>query len=443
MMLILKNVTAVQFEPASVQHGVDIAVEGALIKEVGHQLTAKYPQAQVKEMQGKLVMPGIVCAHNHFYSGLSRGIMANIAPSPDFISTLKNLWWRLDRALDEESLYYSGLICSLEAIKSGCTAVIDHHASPKYIAGSLNTLRKGFIKAGLRGMTCFETTDRNGGNKELQAGVEENIAFAQQIDSAKKRGDEPYLVEAHIGAHAPFTVSDAGLDMLREAIKATGRGLHIHAAEDSYDVSHSHDKYGKDLIVRLAEHDLIDAKTLVAHGLYLSPADIEIINQQDAFLVHNARSNMNNHVGYNHRIGEYRNLALGTDGIGSDMFEELKFAFFKHRDAGGPLWPDSFTRFLWNGNRLLERNFSARFGCLEAGYKADLTVCDYPEPTPLAAQNIGGHLAFGMGAGSVKSVMVEGRFVYENGQFPFDVAPIYAEANKVAERLWKRMDSLA
>jgi hypothetical protein len=56
-------------------------------------------------------------------------------PSPDFISTLKNLWWRLDRALDEESLYYSGLICSLEAIRSGCTAVIDHHASPDYIAG--------------------------------------------------------------------------------------------------------------------------------------------------------------------------------------------------------------------------------------------------------------------------------------------------------------------
>ncbi|WP_142793448.1 amidohydrolase family protein, partial [Klebsiella pneumoniae] len=86
-----------------------------------------------------------------------------------FISTLKNLWWRLDRALDEESLYYSGLICSLEAIKSGCTSVIDHHASPNYIAGSLKTLRDGFLKAGLRGMTCYETTDRNGGLKELEA----------------------------------------------------------------------------------------------------------------------------------------------------------------------------------------------------------------------------------------------------------------------------------
>ncbi len=441
-MLILKNVTAVQFEPASVRENVDIAIDGAEIREVGSNLSTKYPGAEVKEMGGKLAMPGIVCSHNHFYSGLSRGIMANIAPSPDFISTLKNLWWRLDRALDEESLYYSGLICSLEAIKSGCTAVIDHHASPNYIAGSLNTLRKGFLKAGLRGMTCFETTDRNGGVRELQAGVEENIAFARQIDLAKAEGKEPYLVEAHIGAHAPFTVSDEGLGMLREAIKATGRGLHIHAAEDSYDVSHSHDKYGKDLIVRLAEFDLIDAKTLVAHGLYLSSDDIALLNERDAFLVHNARSNMNNHVGYNHRLAEYRNLALGTDGIGSDMFEELKFAFFKHRDAGGPLWPDSFTRFLWNGNRLLERNFGAKFGRLEAGYKADLTLCAYDCPTPLAAQNIGGHLAFGMGSGSVDSVMVEGRMVYENGAFPFDVEPLYAEAAKVAARLWQRMDAL-
>ncbi|AKH87911.1 MULTISPECIES: putative aminohydrolase SsnA [Edwardsiella] len=441
-MLILKNVTAVQFEPAQVREGVDIAIDGAEIRAIGDNLHAQFPDAQVKEMHGRLVMPGIVCAHNHFYSGLSRGIMANIAPCPDFISTLKNLWWRLDRALDEESLYYSGLICSLEAIKSGCTAVIDHHASPNYIAGSLATLRKGFLKAGLRGMTCFETTDRNGGTRELQQGVEENIRFAQLIDEAKAKGSEPYLVEAHIGAHAPFTVSNAGLEMLAEALRATGRGLHIHAAEDRYDVSHSHDKYGQDLVVRLAEYGLINDKTLLAHGLYLSDEDIRILNEQDAFLVHNARSNMNNHVGYNQRLAQFRNLALGTDGIGADMFEELKFAFFKHRDAGGPLWPDSFTRFLYNGNQLLNRNFGARFGRLEAGYKADLTICDYPSPTPLAAQNIGGHLAFGLGSSSVHSVMVEGVMVYEDRAFPFDIEPIYAEARKVAARMWQRMDAL-
>jgi putative selenium metabolism protein SsnA len=442
-MLILKNLTALQLEPAKLLGDVQIAIDGTQIKEVGTGLAVKYPQAQVLDLKGKLVMPGIVCAHNHFYSGLARGIMANIKPCPDFISTLKNLWWRLDRALDEESLYYSGLICSLEAIKSGCTAVIDHHASPNYIAGSLSTLRKGFLKAGLRGMTCFETTDRNGGEKELRAGVDENLAFARLIDAAKAKGEEPYLMEAHMGAHAPFTVSDAGLEMLGDAVKTSGRGLHIHVAEDRYDVSHSHDRYSQDPIERLAAHGLIDGKTLIGHGLYLSDADISILHDRDAFLVHNARSNMNNHVGYNHKLAAVRNLALGTDGIGADMFEEMKFAYFKHRDAGGSLWPDSFTRFLWNGNTLLERNFGASFGRIEAGYQADLTICRYDSPTPLVAQNVGGHLAFGMNSGSVDSVMVNGQMVYQDREFPFDVEPIYAQARKVAAQLWQRMDALA
>ncbi|MBP9907474.1 MAG: putative aminohydrolase SsnA [Rhodoferax sp.] len=442
-MLILKNLTALQFEPATLLGDVQIAIDGTQIREVGAGLAAKYPQAQVLDLKGKLVMPGIVCAHNHFYSGLARGIMANIKPCPDFISTLKNLWWRLDRALDEESVYYSGLICSLEAIKSGCTAVIDHHASPNFIAGSLATLRQGFLKAGLRGMTCYETTDRNGGEKELRAGVDENLAFARLIDDAKVKGEEPYLMEAHLGAHAPFTVSDAGLEMLGDAIKATGRGLHIHVAEDRYDVSHSHDRYSQDPIERLAAHGLIDSKTLIGHGLYLSDADIAILNERDAFLVHNARSNMNNNVGYNHKLSAVRNLALGTDGIGADMFEEMKFAYFKHRDGGGSLWPDSFTRFLWNGNTLLERNFGARFGRIEAGYQADLTICNYDSPTPLVAQNVGGHLAFGMNSASVDSVMVNGLMVYQNRAFPFDVEPIYAQARKVAAQLWQRMDALA
>lgn len=441
-MIVLKNATAVQFEPTMIQEGVDIVVDGDKIVAVGSGLAAKYPGAEVKEMGGKLVMPGLVCSHNHFYSGLSRGVMADIKPSPDFISTLINLWWRLDRALDEEVTYYSGLICSLEAIKAGCTSVIDHHASPSYIRGSLATLRKGFLKAGLRGMTCFETTDRNGGIAEMRAGVDENIEFAKLIDAAKAKGEEPYLVEAHIGAHAPFTVTNDGLKMLAEAIKETGRGVHIHVAEDSYDVSHSHHMYSQDIVARLDEYGLINNKTLLGHGLYLSDTDIETLNARDGFLVHNARSNMNNHVGYNHKLTKFKNVALGTDGIGSDMFEEMKFAFFKHRDAGGPLWPDSFLRFLNNGNELLARNFGAKFGRLEAGYKADLTICDYNSPTPLLAANLPGHIAFGMGSGSVHSVMVEGRMVYENREFPFEIASIYAEARKAAQKMWTAMDKL-
>lgn len=441
-MILLKNATAVQFEPCFVKESIDIAIDGATIKEVGANLSSKYPDAKVTDMKGKLVMPGIVCSHNHFYSGLSRGIMADIKPSPDFISVLKNLWWKLDRAIDEEVVYYSGLICSLEAIKQGCSSVIDHHASPNYIAGSLNTLRKGFLKAGLRGMTCYETTDRNGGIEEMQAGVDENVAFANLIDSAKAKGEEPYLVEAHIGAHAPFTVSNEGLSMMADAVKSTGRGVHIHVAEDKYDVSHSHHHYGQDIVERLDSYGLINEKTLLGHGLFLSDKDIEILNARGGFLAHNARSNMNNNVGYNEQLTKFDNVVLGTDGIGADMFEELKFSFFKHRDSGGPLWPDSFLRNLWLGNEILARNFGAKFGRLEAGNKADLTILDYTSPTPLVADNLPGHIAFGINSSNVNSVMVEGNFVYQDRQFPFDVESIYEEARKVSKRLWTNMDKL-
>lgn len=442
-MLILKNGTAVQFAPCRVEEGRDIAIEDDKIVAVGTHLAEQYPAAECKELHGKLVMPGLVCAHNHFYSGLSRGILAPIPPSPDFISTLKNLWWRLDRALDEESLYYSGLICSLEAIRNGCTAVIDHHASPNLIKGSLNILRRAFLDAGLRGMTCFETTDRNFGMKELEAGVEENVAFAHLIKAEYNNSPLNKLVKSHLGAHAPFTLPDAGLALLRQAKQETNLGLHIHVAEDRYDVSHSHDLYGIDPILRLDQFELLDEKTLIAHALWLSPDEITLLNKRQAAVVHNARSNMNNHVGYNHYLSRYQLATLGTDGIGTDMFEELKFAYFKHRDAGGPLWPDSFMRMLQDGNVLLERNFGQRFGQLAAGFTADLTICDYAAPTPLQAENLAGHLAFGLSSTSVHSVMIAGRMVYEDRQFPFDLAPLYASARKAASRLWKKMGEIA
>ncbi|PJE79634.1 8-oxoguanine deaminase [invertebrate metagenome] len=446
MMLLIKNATTVQFGSASsfapVAKGVDILIDGQKIIELGDQVDSSRV-SRIIDANGRLVMPGMVCSHNHFYSGLSRGVMAKIKPCPDFVSTLKNLWWRLDRAIDEEILYYSGLVCSLEAIKAGCTSVIDHHASPSYIKGSLNTLRKAFLKAGLRGMTCFETTNRNDGIREIEAGVEENIAFARLIDREKSQGNKPYLVEAHIGAHAPFTVSNDGLGLLSEAVKITGRGLHIHVAEDKYDASWSRHQYSQELIHRLDSFDLINEKTLLGHGIYLTDDDIKLFNEKDAFLVHNSRSNMNNNVGYNKKLASFKNVALGTDGIGSDMFEEIKFAFFKHRDADGSLWPDSFVKFLSNGNRILERNFGGKFGRLEPGYQADLIVYDYRSPTPLQAENFPGHMAFGMNSSGVKTVIVNGEVVLEDGRFPFDIDGIYDEARKASVRLWKRMDELS
>lgn len=442
-MIAIKNATtAMQFDPPKVWEGVDIIIDGSIIVEIGANAAGNYAGKIDKQIDasGKLVFPGLVCSHHHYYSGLARGIMANVGPTPDFVSVLRNLWWKLDRALDEESLYYSSIINSIEAIKSGTTAVIDHHASPNYIKGSLNTVKKSFTETGLRGMTCYEVTDRNGIDG-MYAGIEENRQFAEAAEQEKQSGGR-HLVEAAIGGHAPFTIPDEGLKAIAEVIEETGRGFHVHVAEGKYDASYSHLHYNKDIMSRLSEFGVLNDKAIFVHGVHLSEEDVKLVNAADSFLVHNPKSNMNNGVGYNQKLPMFKNVAIGTDGIGANMWEEFKFAFFKHQDEHGSLYSDAFLKLLANGNELLNRNFGEQFGRLEKGYKADLVISDYQAPTPLTGDNIDGHMAFGMASTDVRTVLIDGQVVYEDRKFPFDAEKIFSESRRAARKLWDNINKL-
>ncbi len=439
-MTLLENIRVIHFFPGSVSLPLDVVIDGGLIVETGVKLAAKYPGAERID-SGGYVSPGLVCSHNHFYSMLARGLMVDIAPAKDFTQQLKNLWWRLDRAIDEGIVRSSGMAGAAEAAMCGITSVVDHHASPSFIDGSLSVLREGFDTVGLRGILCYETSDRNG-LPDAKAGIRENVRFAKSVDAEKAGGREP-LVEAAVGAHAPFTVGDETLTGLAAACGETARGLHIHVAEDKFDAVDSRYRFGMDIIRRLDKAGLLGDKTILGHGLFLSPDEIPLVNERGCFLAHNARSNMNNNVGYNAQLPLFENAVLGTDGIGSDMISEANFAFFKHKDAGGSLWMDAFLKMLQNGNRLLGRYFPGKkFGRVEAGYQADLTFWDYDPPTPLLSENVAGHAAFGMSSRMVSSTMVAGKFVMKDRKTLFDAQAIMARGREDAKRLWKNMEAL-
>jgi putative selenium metabolism protein SsnA len=387
----------------------------------------------VIDARGRFVMPGNVCSHNHFYSALARGIIARIPPSPDFVSVLQNLWWRLDLALDGSSLFASGMVGALDAIRAGTTAVVDHNASPSYIEGSLSQLQRAFGHCGLRGILCYEVTDRNGEGGRTE-GVEENRDFILNREGSTVRGA--------VGAHAPFTLSEESMHMLSETVRDTGRGIHIHVSEDRYEPSFSHHRYGCSPLERLERHGLLGEMGLVVHGVHLLDHEIELLERTGAFLVHNPRSNMNNGVGYNPRLMDLRDIALGTDGMGSDMFAEARFALFRGREERRDILPGHVMRLLDNGNRILERYFGGKFGRVEQGYTADLVMLDYEPPTPLREENTAGHFLYGIDAGAVNTVLIGGKVVYEDRAFPFDVGPIYEDAREQAARLWHAMDSL-
>ena len=106
--------------------------------------------------------PGLVCAHHHLYSALARGMPAPPTTPSTFLAVLEQVWWRLDTALDLETLEWSAKLGALEALEAGCTAIVDHHESPNAIEGSLSVIADACAEVGVRVVTRYGVTDRHG-----------------------------------------------------------------------------------------------------------------------------------------------------------------------------------------------------------------------------------------------------------------------------------------
>lgn len=375
-------------------------------------------------MTAPLTLPGFVCAHTHLYSSLARGMPAPALPPRSFAEILERVWWRLDRALDAEAVELSALVGAIEAAKAGCTTLVDHHASPGRnggaIEGSLDLVAGAIAEVGLRGIVCYEVTDRNGA-ADAAAGVRENDRFLQRV-----RHEPPRLVRAMVGAHAAFTLSDATAEAIADVARRHRAGVHIHVAEDAVDAR----KDGRSTVAWLQARGLLAEGALLAHCVHTDESDVARIRDAGAWVAHNPRSNANNAVGYARpsRFGD--RLLLGTDGIGADMRAEAQFAFFAAREHGDAL----------DVGAALARNrefAAAQFGVEDLG---DTITVDYRSPTPLRDDNFGGHLLFGLGSARVRDVVVDGHVVVRDGVcVNVDEERIYARAREVAGALWSRL----
>jgi putative selenium metabolism protein SsnA len=438
MSYLFKEATLVTFDPTAIEPA-DLRVAAGHIVERGAQLDAGEDE-EVINLAGKLVIPGMVCAHTHLYSALARGMPAPPRTPMNFKEILELIWWRLDRALDEEAIYWSAIAGAMDAARVGTTCLFDHHASPSHINGSLQIVREAIEKVGLRAVLCYEVTDR-GGNQERERGLDENLALLRWVSRSPAPASQPTptLFRGMVGAHASFTLSDESLEYCAELMQVFDAGLHIHVAEDRWDVVDARTRYNLGVVERLAKHGALNSRTILVHGIHLSDEDIEMARSAGVWFAHNPRSNMNNQVGYApvDKFGD--RVVLGTDGIGADMFEEARLAFFKGRDAHAGFGAEEWLRVLANNHRLASEAFGGDLGSLRVGSMADLTVLDYKAPTPLTIENLAWHLVFGMNSGSVESVMVNGRFVIRDRQSALDDQDLYEHARAATEKLWAKL----
>ncbi len=391
-----------------------------------------------RDCSGCLVVPGNVCAHTHLYSALARGMPYALAPPTNFTEILQRIWWRLDRALDEDSIRASALVGGMEALLSGTTTLVDHHASPNAIDGSLDIVGEALASLGVRSVLCYETSDRDGPER-AHAGVRENSRFLERVGT----GSLP-LARGMVGAHASFTLSDETLAACVEAASGHDVGLHVHAAEDAADERDAVARCGLRVAARLEQAGALDEHTLLAHGVHLDDDEVGLVRTAQASIAHNARSNMNNSIGRARLAALGERVSLGTDGIGSDMFEESHAAFFRLREDDGGTGGDWPLERLAESAHLAGRSFGEPLlGALEPGAPADLVVLDYAAPTPVRDGTFAGHWVFGLSARVVRDVMVAGEWVVADRRLTnVDQRQLAAEALVEAERLWWRLDEI-
>jgi putative selenium metabolism protein SsnA len=376
--------------------------------------------------------------HTHLYSTLARGITLPGRPPKNFPEILKKLWWRLDRALNAEDVYYSALVGLIDAAKCGVGTLVDHHSSPSACPGSLDRIEQAFREVGLRGVLCYETTDRNGPASALE-GLRENVRFIERV-----RGGDG-LIAASFGLHASFTLTDRTLRRCIEANQTLGAGFHIHVAEDRCDVEHARRRWGKSPVRRLRDLGVLNERALAAHCVHVAAADIAALARHRINVVHNPQSNCNNAVGAAKLLEMMRAgvlVGLGSDGYSPRMWEEFKTAFHVQKlRAGDPrvAYAEAYAAALLNNRAIARKIWGMEIGRIEAGARADLILVDYFPPTPLHRANLFGHILFGIANAPVDSLVVNGRFVLKNKEcVTVDERAIADKAATQARGLWAR-----
>jgi putative selenium metabolism protein SsnA len=437
--LVVANGTVVTFgERCRVLPAHDVLCDGATIAALEPHLPGRAAD-RVVDARGKVVLPGFINAHTHFYSAFARGL-GKAEPSASFVEVLEHLWWRLDKTLLLEDCRVSALVTLIDAVRHGTTTLIDHHASPGAVRGSLAALAAAVREVGLRACLCYEVSDRDG-EATATDGIAENVEFIRRC----RDGADP-LLRALFGLHASFTLSNATLERAVAAGRELGAGFHVHVAEAATDQADCVAKHGVRVVERLHRFGMLGPGTIAAHCVHVDDREIALLAESGTVVAHNPQSNMNNAVGTANVLamaGRGVRVALGTDAMTTDMLEELRAAIWAQRNARGEPsvgFGEAVATLTVENPRLASGLWGEPLGELRPGAAADLALLVYDPPTPLTAETVAGHLVFGMSQAQVASTIAAGAVLMENGTLRLgcDEGEVTAQARELSARVWER-----
>jgi len=414
-----------------------VYIEDRRIIEVGDSSTVTRKADHCIDARGSVVMPGLINAHHHLYSTFARGFTPPGTPARNFEEILSKLWWKLDAALDTGDVYYSALLALIDATRAGCTTIIDHHASPACVDGSLDQLEKAFREVGLSGCLSYEVSDRNTEGE----GIAENERWIRKCREANDG-----QMSALFGMHALMTLGTGTLQRCAEVGDALGCGFHVHAAEDRIDARLTTERYGRQVMERFQDFEIPGEKTIFVHGSYMTRDDMELLHSTGSMLVNNPESNMNNGLKVSPVLEFLKHgvtVGVGTDGMSGHLISQARAMYLHQRTEQrdpGIAFAEACRILLENNRSIANRVFNEPRGALAAGQLADIMIPEYLPFTPLNADTFYGHLLFGLSFAPVRTTIARGRVIMDEGRLVhLDEEAIRARCNGRAVSLWNRI----
>lgn len=403
-----------------------------LIRQVGPMVEFEDLAYDIIDGSDCLLLPGFVNGHTHIYSTFARGLSLPYNPK-NFQDILDQLWWKIDSQLNLEACYYSGLVYAMESVQNGVTTLIDHHASGLNIIGSLDEIARGVSDTvGLRGIYCFETSDRF----DVAECIAENKDFIKYHKTNKKAG--------LFGLHAGMSLSDKTLSEVKRHID--NQPIHIHIGESSLDQELSMRRHQCHVVERLDAYDLITPGSLLAHCLYVSDKELGIISDRKAHVVFNIASNMNNGVGLpDYQRFEQRGIPimLGNDGISPGMTNEWQNIYYtSHLKTESPIGfsLDQLNQVIRNTYTYAGNHLGIKLGEIQEGYVSDLQLIPYIGPTKISQDNIMGHLFFGLShQWKPKYVICDGETIIKEYEINDTHKEMKKEAVYISQKVWDRV----
>lgn len=423
MRTIIKNAYILDMvgDTANIVKG-DILIKDNIIEKIDKDIDDVNVDTKVNA-KNMLVMPGLVNTHTHLAMSIFRGYKTD----KSLMEWLENAIYPVEDKLKPEELYWNSYLSCLEMIKSGTTTCNDMYFG-------MNKTVEAIDNTGLRATVAWCIKDDS-----IKDKVEKTREYAKKYNNKDSR------IRIYVSADAPNTCSPKTIKLCVDLAKELDTGIHIHLAETTDEENMIQSKYNKTCTEYLKDLNVFDVPVVLAHGIYLSDDDINIISKIKGGISHNPVSNCNLSSGICDVVKLRKNginVGLGTDGIGStttmDMFEEMKTAAYLQKV--NTMEPDSIKAYeilkmaTIEGAKVL--GMENEIGTLEPGKKADIIFINNDKLHLCPDTDVCYNLVYSANGADVDTVMIDGKIIMQNRKLvDLEEKEAIKQVRKAAKRL--------